>query len=34
VAVYTVDDDGLITSLWARWEPDRAMATRTKPTPG
>jgi hypothetical protein len=32
VAIYTVDDDGLITSLRAHWEPDRAMATVTKPT--
>jgi steroid Delta-isomerase len=32
VPIYTVDDDGLITSLRAHWEPDRAMATMTKPT--
>jgi hypothetical protein len=31
VTIYTVDDDGLITSLRAHWEPDRAMATITKP---
>jgi steroid delta-isomerase len=31
VAIYTVDDAGLITSLRAHWEPDRAMATITKP---
>ncbi|MFI0404918.1 nuclear transport factor 2 family protein [Actinomadura sp. 3N508] len=30
VIVYTVDDDGLITSLRAHWEPDRALATLTK----
>jgi ketosteroid isomerase-like protein len=29
VLVYTVDDDGLITSLRAYWEPDRALATIT-----
>jgi steroid delta-isomerase len=27
VIVYTVDEDGLITSLRAHWEPERAMAT-------
>lgn len=32
VAIYTVDDDGLITSMRVHWEPDRAMATATKPT--
>jgi ketosteroid isomerase-like protein len=31
VLIYTVDDAGLITSLRAHWEPDRAMATLTKP---
>ncbi|MFI0484962.1 nuclear transport factor 2 family protein [Actinomadura sp. 9N215] len=31
VIVYTVDDAGLITSLRAHWEPDRALATRTVP---
>jgi steroid delta-isomerase len=31
VVIYTVDDAGLITSLRAHWEPDRAMATITKP---
>lgn len=31
VLIYTVDDDGLITSLRAHWEPDRAMATIEKP---
>ncbi|MBA9004187.1 nuclear transport factor 2 family protein [Thermomonospora cellulosilytica] len=31
VIVYTVDDDGLITSLRAHWEPDRAMATLSSP---
>jgi steroid Delta-isomerase len=30
VFVYTVDDDGLITSFRAHWDPDRAMATLTK----
>lgn len=29
VLVYTVDDDGLITSLRAYWEPDRALGTIT-----
>lgn len=27
VIIYTVDADGLITSLRAHWEPDRALAT-------
>lgn len=27
VMVYTVDEDGLVTSMRAHWEPDRAMAT-------
>jgi len=27
VIVYTVDEEGLITSLRAHWEPERAMAT-------
>jgi ketosteroid isomerase-like protein len=31
IVVYTVDDSGLITSMRAHWEPDRAMATLTKP---
>lgn len=31
VTIYTVDDDGLITSIRAHWEPDRAMATLTTP---
>jgi len=30
VTVYTVDDDGLITSMRAHWEPERAMATARK----
>ena len=30
VTVYTVNDDGLITSMRAHWEPDRAMATARK----
>ncbi|HEX3925717.1 MAG TPA: nuclear transport factor 2 family protein [Streptosporangiaceae bacterium] len=29
VVIYTVGDTGLITSLRAHWEPDRAMATLT-----
>jgi steroid Delta-isomerase len=29
VVIYTVDDEGLITSIRAHWEPDRAMATLT-----
>ncbi|WP_449066084.1 nuclear transport factor 2 family protein [Planomonospora algeriensis] len=31
VIVYTVDASGLITSLRAHWEPDRALATLTAP---
>lgn len=31
VVIYTVNDDGLITSLRAHWEPDRAMATLRMP---
>ncbi|MDN3360097.1 nuclear transport factor 2 family protein [Actinomadura sp. DC4] len=31
VSIYTVDDDGLITSLRAHWEPERALATVTEP---
>lgn len=31
VAIYTVGDDGTITSLRAHWEPDRALATITGP---
>jgi steroid Delta-isomerase len=31
VLIYTVDEQGLITSLRAHWEPDRAFATMTKP---
>jgi ketosteroid isomerase-like protein len=31
VAIYTVGDDGKITSLRAHWEPDRALATITGP---
>ncbi|MFD0900704.1 nuclear transport factor 2 family protein [Actinomadura sediminis] len=31
VLVYTVDDEGRFTSLRAHWEPDRALATTTKP---
>jgi steroid delta-isomerase len=29
--VYTVDGDGLITSIRAHWEPGRALATLTTP---
>ena len=29
--LYTVDEDGLITSIRAYWEPERAMATLTRP---
>lgn len=31
ILIYSVDDDGLITSLRAHWEPDRALATIAKP---
>lgn len=31
VIVYTVDEDGLISSIRAHWEPDRALATLTAP---
>jgi ketosteroid isomerase-like protein len=31
VIIYTVDAGGLITSIRAHWEPDRAMATFTTP---
>lgn len=31
VLVYVLDGDGLITSLRAHWEPDRALATVTRP---
>lgn len=30
VMVYTVDDAGLVTSMRAHWEPERAMATYRK----
>jgi len=30
ILIYTVDDEGLIKSLRAHWEPDRSMATITK----
>jgi steroid Delta-isomerase len=33
VVIYTVDDDGRITSIRAHWEPDRAMGTLTAPDP-
>ncbi len=31
VMIYTINDDGLITSIRGYWEPDRAMATITSP---
>jgi len=31
VVIYTVDGAGLITSIRAHWEPDRALATLTTP---
>ena len=31
VVIYTVDDDGRITSIRAHWEPAQAMATLTGP---
>ena len=31
VVIYTADEDGLITSIRAHWEPERAMATLTRP---
>ncbi|QFG24927.1 nuclear transport factor 2 family protein [Actinomadura sp. WMMB 499] len=31
VLIYRVDDAGLVTSMRAHWEPDRALATRKKP---
>ena len=31
VLIYTVDEAGLITSLRAHWEPERAFATIAKP---
>ena len=31
VVIYTVGEDGLITSIRAHWEPERAMATLTRP---
>lgn len=31
VMVYTVDDAGLVTSMRAFWEPERAMATYRRP---
>ncbi|WP_418002810.1 nuclear transport factor 2 family protein [Mycobacterium sp. PDNC021] len=33
VLVYTINDKGLITSLRAHWEPDRALATITPAAP-
>lgn len=32
VLIYTVNDDGLISSLRAHWEPERALATITRPS--
>jgi steroid Delta-isomerase len=31
VVIYTVDEDGLLTSIRAHWEPERAMGTLTRP---
>jgi steroid Delta-isomerase len=31
VMLYTVNDEGLLTSIRGYWEPDRAMATITSP---
>lgn len=31
IMVYVVDDEGLVTSMKAFWEPERTMATFTKP---
>ncbi len=31
VVIYTVDDQGRLTSIRAHWEPDRAMAALTAP---
>ena len=31
VVIYTVGEDGLITSIRAHWEPDRALATISTP---
>ena len=31
VVIYTVGEDGRITSIRAHWEPERAMATLTRP---
>jgi steroid Delta-isomerase len=31
VIIYTVNHDGLLTSIRAHWEPDRAIATLTTP---
>lgn len=31
VMVYTVDDEGLVASMKAYWEPERAMSTYRKP---
>ena len=31
IMVYVVDDDGRVASMRAYWEPDRTMATFTKP---
>ena len=33
VIIYTVNGDGLITSIRAHWEPGRAIATLTTPDP-
>lgn len=31
ITIYTINDDGQITSIRAHWEPDRALATITPP---
>ncbi|MBE1534264.1 nuclear transport factor 2 family protein [Actinomadura algeriensis] len=31
ILIYRVDDAGLVTSMRAHWEPDRALATMKKP---
>ncbi|HSZ41672.1 MAG TPA: nuclear transport factor 2 family protein [Trebonia sp.] len=31
VTIYTINDEGQITSIRAHWEPDRALATITSP---
>jgi hypothetical protein len=31
ITIYTINDEGQITSIRAHWEPDRALATITSP---